>query len=159
MPPSDQVHQETGGVADWIKRSSANVRGSTAAPVGQGLPRRHSQHVSPEDPEAKKAEPIPGPEHQLDDSWTDRPQLKDQISREEGTYWKFDRTEAKVFNLDDPVQLAPYNELLTNSTRPDANLVILEKESKWSEKTDSWKVLVEIQHIRFRKILLTKTES
>jgi hypothetical protein len=158
LPPSEQAHPNPDGVAGWIKRSSANVRGSTAPPVGQGVPRRHSQHVSPEDPDAKKKEETP-PDHTLDDDWTDRPQLKDQIQREEGSYWKFDRTEAKIYDLSNPEQLAAYTAMLTESTRPDANLVILAKESKWSDKTDNWKILVEIQYIRFRKILLTKNES
>lgn len=141
-----------------MRKNAANVRGSTASPVGQGV-RRHKQFVAPSDPETPPKSKESLPDHTLEAEWVDRPQLKDQIRQEEGMYWKFDHTEVKIFDLAVPDQLAGYNALLTGSTKPDTNMALLRNKSKWCEQTANWKVLVEVQYVLFRKILLTQKDA
>jgi hypothetical protein len=82
--------------------------------------------------------------------WTEIPDVANQI--QEPSAYKLGTQEAMVLDLSDPKDLKKYNDILSLSVSPKANLVITEKDIKFVEKTGNWKVLMTVQHVLFKKI-------
>ncbi len=127
-----------------------------AEPVGVGV---HRQKVVP-GPKPESHLPKEPEVLSLDgeERWEDTPTYPDQLSRGP-QYWKLDKVDVKVFDLSQPDQAKDYAELLTQSNKPGTNKVLIAQERKFSEDTHSWKVLVEIQYIKFRKLLKKKDDE
>jgi hypothetical protein len=117
--------------------------------VGQGV---HRQFVAPapKPGETPKEEPP-----KFEPGWTDKATLKDQISRGP-EYWKMDRIEVRIFDLSDQKALDAYNEVLTKANKPDANVVVVQNDRQWNEKSGNWMACVELQHILYRRVLITE---
>jgi len=64
----------------------------------------------------------------------------------------FDTAETKLFDLSDPDQLANYNRVSSENLNPDLGLTINFEDLKFSEKTGSWLVLVQMHHYKFLPI-------
>lgn len=112
--------------------------------VGSGVTRRKP----PKPVKIKVAENVVPLEMAGD--WADVPDVANQL-QEPGAY-KLGKVEAMILDLSLVADLTRYNEILSNQASPKANIVIVEKDIKFIEKTGSWKVLMTIQHVQFRKI-------
>lgn len=119
-----------------------------ASTVGQGV---HRQYVAPEQKPGERKEDPP----KFEPGWTDKATLKGQIGRGP-EYWKLDRVEVRVFDLSDQKALDAYNEVLTKANKPDANVVIVQNDRQWNEKSGNWMACVELQHILYRRVLITE---
>lgn len=119
-----------------------------AATVGMGV---HRQFVAPAPPEPARKEELP----KFEPGWTDKASLKDQITRGP-EYWKLDRVEVKVYDLAKEDDLKQYNEILTRANKPDANVVLVQNDRKWNKTSGNWMACVELQHILYRKVLITE---
>jgi hypothetical protein len=133
-------------------RKDPVVRGSDAMPVGMGF--QHRQYVppnpnkSPEDPDLQ--------DPSKPEEWLDRPSIAGQL--QDPRYWKLDRVELRIFDFSDEKQLASYNELASKAVLPEANFAIVRNEQQFCTSTGSWKALVELQYVKFRKLFVKKDE-
>ncbi len=111
----------------------------------------HRQRVIP----GPKPEPAEGAvEYSMDgpDEWVDEATFPDQIFRGPD-YWKLDHVEVKVFDMSKPEDAEEYAKLLTAVNSPGTNRCISTVERKFSEDIHNWRIFVEIQHIKYRKLL------
>lgn len=112
----------------------------------------HRQYVAPGKP---KVETKSDDDVKFEAGWDQKPSLKNQISRGED-YWKLDRVEVRIFDLADAGQLQQYNEVLSQSSKPDASVILISNERQWNPRKGSWSACVELQHILYRKVLITE---
>ena len=124
-----------------------------AATVGHGV---HKQYVAPatktEEDAASKSESVA-----LSDEWSPTPSLKDQILMSQ-EYWKLDRVEVRLFDLSVPTDLAAYNDLLTKTSLPDGNVILVQNDRQWYAQTGTWRVCVELQHVLYRRVIKKKDD-
>jgi|HubBroStandDraft_4_1064222.scaffolds.fasta_scaffold552813_1 hypothetical protein len=94
------------------------------------------------------------PEYSLDgpDEWVDEATYPDQIFRGP-EFWKLDHVEVKVFDMSNAEHIKEYAALLTIANTPGANRCVSTVERKFSEDIHNWRIFVEIQHIKYRKLL------
>ena len=129
--------------------SSAKLQ-QLAARVGVGV---HKQFVAPADENTETKRP---PEEiAFEQGWSEKPSLKDQISRGP-EYWKLDRVEVRVFDLSKNSDLVGYNEVLTRTSMPDTNVVLIQNDRQWNANAGNWMACVELQHILYRRVLITE---
>ncbi len=86
--------------------------------------------------------------------WVDEATFPDQMLRGP-QYWKLDRIEAKVFDMSVPEQMLAYSELLTACNQDGTNKVVSMCDRHYSTDTNNWRIFVEIQHIKYRKMFKT----
>ena len=143
LPPSARTDAKAQQVLAALTRGKAH-----ASPVGMGV---HKQYVAP----AEKPVPPTAEDVKLGEGWSDKASLKDQVQRGPD-YWKLDRIEVQIFDLSNDELLKSYNVILTKANLPDSNIVIMQNERKFNDKTGNWMALVELQYILYRKILITE---
>lgn len=122
-------------------------------PVGLGV--KHRQYIPP-GPE----KPPVDPEVNFDpkkEEWVDKPSIVGQLGDQR--LWKMDRVETKIFDLSNPEQLAEYNILCSKAVLPDTNFGLSVNDRQFCQQTGSWKVLVEIQYVKFRKLLVKDEQT
>lgn len=148
LPPSARQDPKAAQIVqEALTRGKAH-----ASPVGIGIarPGGHKQYVAP----GVAATKVPD-EVKLDNGWSDKAALKDQVSRGP-EYWKLDKVEVQIFDLSNDERLKAYNEILTKANQPDTNVVLVQNKQEFSEKTGNWMAMVELQYILYRKILITE---
>ena len=84
-------------------------------------------------------------------TWVDTPCVEGQLGQE--GQFRYDKRFAKVFDLSKATQMQEYNDLLSLTSDPSTNTIILSQEQKFSEDTANWKVLVICQTVKFKQII------
>lgn len=123
-----------------------------ASTVGHGV---HKQYVAPptkEDEAEHKPEAV-----DLSDEWSPTPSLKDQILMGQ-EYWKLDRVEVRLFDLSLPADVIAYNDLLTKTSLPDGNVILVQNDRQWYAQTGTWRACVELQHVLYRRVIKKKDD-
>lgn len=136
-------------------RNESDLRHANhAESVGYGI---HRQRITPGPVPKREEEPDV---YSLDGKieWSDTPTFPDQITRGP-KYWKLDRMEAKVFDLSKPEDMEAYSKLLTDTALPGTNKAIVTSDRKYDDVIHSWRVLVEIQYIKYRKLFKTEKST
>ena len=114
----------------------------------------HRQRVNPGPAPAEDHEeeviPLDGPVE-----WSDTPTFPNQMVRGPD-FWKLDRIEVLVLDLSKNEDVQRYSELLTLSNSPGSNRFITSQDRQFSQDTHNWKVFLEIQIVKYRKLLKTK---
>lgn len=116
----------------------------------------HRQKVAPGPvPEPERADeeqliPMDGPVE-----WDDVPTFPNQMTKGPD-FWKLDRVDVVVLDLSKADDRAEYSKLLTLTNSPGSNRFITSQDRQFSQDTHNWKVFLEIQVIKFRKLLKTK---
>lgn len=123
-----------------------------AAQVGVGI---HKQFVAPADAKADADTKRPPGEIAFEQGWSEKPSLKGQIGRGP-EYWKLDRVEVRVFDLSKNSDVVSYSELLTKTSMPDTNVVLIQNDRQWNAGSGNWMACVEVQHILYRRVLITE---
>lgn len=123
-----------------------------AETVGCGVHRQRVAPPSPVPPPPEESEvySLDGPKE-----WGDEPTFPNQLQKGPD-YWRLDKVEIKIFDLNKPEELSAYQELLTACNSTTANKSLIEEERKYCEQTGNWKVYTKIQYLKFRKLLKTK---
>ena len=137
-----------------FNRSDSIVRGSDAATVGVGI--RHHQYVPPS-PKHDPSDPEVTDTTDRLDEWIDKPSIVDQIQN--AHHWKLDRIEVKVFDFSVKDEVVAYSTLMTACNKPDTNCVVMSQDRQFCAQTGNWKVLVELQFVKFRRLLAKKDEQ
>jgi hypothetical protein len=83
--------------------------------------------------------------------WSDTPEIDNQI--QEPSAYKLGKKEIIVLDLSLPQDLKRYNEILTNEASPAASMAIVAKDEKFVEELQNWKVLLTVQHVKFKRLL------
>jgi len=124
-------------------------------PVGSGV--RHRQFVPPSSkPEAPSDPDLTSAIPEKPDDWIDQPSIVGQL--QDQRLWKLDKIEAKIFDFSDAKQLSEYNQLMTRCNLPDTNCFITANDRQFCAQTGTWKVMVELQYVKYKKLLLKKDE-
>ncbi len=119
---------------------------ATADTVGQGirkLPRTKPVKWKADPETTPLAEAAAG-------DWMSEPQVDNQMQNEK--LFRMGKQEAMVLDLSNAADLIKYNEMLTRASSAKANIVILDEQKQFVEKLQSWKVLLKVQHIEYRKL-------
>lgn len=66
---------------------------------------------------------------------------------------KFDRVQVMVLNMGNADELAEYERVKTESLDPNLGLTLIFEDVQYNEKTDNWKVMLEINHYKFLPIV------
>lgn len=88
--------------------------------------------------------------------WIDTPSVPNQIF--DAQMARVDRMQVYVYDLNCPEHVAAYEKLLTTSLGPLSNMLIVHDESKFNEKSGSWKTLVKVQVFKFKKVIHNTTK-
>jgi hypothetical protein len=131
------------------------VRGSNAMPVGVGI--RHRQYVPPSPKPPLPSDPELDLKDKSKEEWIDKPSFAGQMSNP--AYWKVDKVETRVFDFSDTKQMEEYSALMSKSILPDSNFAVVINERQFCAQTGNWKVLVELQYVKFRKLLKKEHEQ
>jgi hypothetical protein len=120
---------------------------SASESVGQGVPR-----VPRVKPCKIRVTPEKTPVSMLADEgdWTSTPDVAGLINNPDACTPV--GQEVMVFDLSKPEDLQKYNEVLTNAYSPKANIFVLNEEVKFGEKTETFKVYLKIQRMKFKKL-------
>ena len=119
--------------------------------VGQGIKRvkRPKPVKIPVDPATTPVSEISQAAADLGD-WTTVPDVAGMLNKPEA--YRLMAQEALILDLSKAEELKKYNEILTQAGSAKANILILEKDVKFVEELQSWKVLITIQHVQFKKL-------